>query len=152
MSESRPIGFWLLILVGVLLNCAYLAGQVYALIDYERTVAWGLQESASDIGVTGMAFNFGFAVADAMFYVPVFLAGLLGLWQRKVWGLMALSAALGISVYWPVMSTAAAQFGQGQVGFGYPSPITYLPLTLPSFVYGVWGLWYLYSRRSQLFD
>ena len=152
MSKGRPMGFWLLIVVGVLLNCAYLVGQVYALINYERTVAWGLQEPASDIGVTGMAFNFGFAVADAMFFVPVFLAGLLGLWRRKVWGLIALTAALGISVYWPVMTTAAALFGQGQAGFGYPSPIAYLPLTLPSFVYGVWGLWYLYSRRSQLFD
>ncbi|MFC1672645.1 hypothetical protein ACFL12_00690 [Pseudomonadota bacterium] len=152
MAQSRPTGFWVLIAGGLVLNTLFVLGQVYSLIDYERTVTWGLQEPAAEIGNTGMAFNFGFAVADTVFYVPVFLAGLLGLWQRKAWGAVALTAACGVSVYWPVMSTAAAQFGQGQAGFGYPSPIAYLPLTLPSFVYGVWGMWYLHTHRSELFD
>lgn len=150
MSQSRPLGFWLLIIGGAVLGAAYIAGQTLSLFDYERTVAWGLQEAEADIGITGRAFNFGFAIADTVFYVPILAAGLWGLWRRASWARVPLVAALGISVYWPLLTTAAAAFGHGQPGFGYLAPAAYLPLTGPSLVYGLWGLWYVHTH-TQLF-
>lgn len=151
MPPLRPLGFWPLMICGGLLTAVYILGQGVAVIDYERAVAWGFQEPANDVGITGLAFNLGFAFADMLFYVPILIVGLWGLWHRKAWGLPAMAAALGISVYWPTVCTIALVFGHGQAGFGYPDALTYLPLTFSSFVYGVWGLWYLHSRRAQLF-
>lgn len=152
MTPHRAFGFWILLIGGGCLTIIFLLGQTYSLVDYETTVAWGLQEPADKIGITGQAFNFGFAVVDTIFYIPVFSVGLWGVWARKTWGLVAMSAACGISVYWPIMVTAAAYIGQGEPGFGYPSPVTYLPLTLPTLLYALWGLWYLHTRRGALFD
>lgn len=151
MPPPRPLGFWMLIIGGAVFSCAFIAGQTLSLIDYERTVAWGLQEPGHAIGITGRAYNFGFAFADTVFYVPVLAVGLWGLWSRKAWARVVMAAALGISVYWPVVCTAALMFGQGQPGFGYAAPEAYLALTLPSLVYGLWGLWYVHNRRADLF-
>ena len=151
MAQPRPFGFWPLMIGGGILAAVFVAGQSVAVVDYERVVAWGLQEPVNDIGITGLAFNLGFAFADTLFYVPILIAGLWSLWHRKAWGLPVMAAALGVSVYWPLVCTAALIFGHGQPGFGYPAATAYLPLTGGSFVYGVWGLWYTYSRRAQLF-
>ena len=103
----RPFGFWLLIIVGLFLNVVFLAGQTLSLIDYNLTVSLGLQESEAEITSTGIAFAKGFAFGDTLFYIPLFVIGIIGLLKRRSWGIFPMFGALAITVYWPLVSLFA---------------------------------------------
>jgi uncharacterized transporter YbjL len=68
----------------------------------------GTQESARQITEVGAAFWYGFAFADLVIYIPLLAAGLIGHWLWRPWWRVAFGAALGITVYWPIVVLAAA--------------------------------------------
>ncbi|MEN8194290.1 MAG: hypothetical protein ABFS12_15825 [Bacteroidota bacterium] len=72
-------------------------------INYEFTVSIGLQESVDVFGEFGVAMNKAFGVSDTIIYLPLLVFGLLGLWQKKSWGVSALIGAMAITAYWPIV-------------------------------------------------
>ncbi len=115
MADRREL---LLVQVPGWLLLVYLVyAQVPAAFDYEIGVRMGTQEPAELITEVGVAFWYGFAFADLLVYIPLLAAGLIGLWRGVLWGRVLLAAALGITVYWPVVVLAAAVDARDAAGW-----------------------------------
>lgn len=134
---------------GLALLAFVLVGQTGALLNYEWTVAAGLQESADQVTPVGVAFNIGFAVADTLVYVPLLVAGLAGLWLGHPWGRLAMAAALGITAYWPIVCLRAIYEAAGAPGFAFSRQTIYAALLLPVMAYGIWGLAFLLRQDRK---
>ena len=148
MSIKREIGFWILMIPGFLILLMLILGQMIAFINYEFTVSVGLQESVDIIGEYGVASNKAFGVGDTIIYLPLLILGLLGLWQKKTWGLFTMIGALAITAYWPIVNLFFVFFAKGLPGFNFTDYITYtIVLSLITF-YGLWGMWYLYNNQK----
>ncbi|MCU7917025.1 MAG: hypothetical protein KZQ95_01545 [Candidatus Thiodiazotropha sp. (ex Epidulcina cf. delphinae)] len=138
--HRRDIGFWLLQGPGWLLLSYLIYAQGIPAFDYQLGVAMGTQESARQISEVGAAFWYGFALGDLVTYIPLLTTGLIGHWLGKIWGPVVLSAALGITVYWPVVSLAAIVAARGAAGWNLVNEAPYwivLPLIT---LWGAWGL------------
>ena len=57
------------------------------IINYDFAVSIDLQEPVSEITEIGVALNKGFGFGDTVFYIPLFVIGIIGLVKRKVLGL-----------------------------------------------------------------
>jgi len=122
---------------------AYLCyAQAIPAIDYELGVSMGTQESAAVISEVGVAFFYGFAFADAVFYIPLLTLGLIGLWRNTQWGRLLMAAALGITVYWPVVARAAALDARGAAGWHLDDSDYWIVLPLIA-LWALWGLYWL---------
>jgi len=150
MSNKRTVGFWVVMIVGILLLLMLILGQMMSFINYDFTVSIGLQESKDIIGEMGVAVNKGFGVGDTIIYIPLMLFGLMGLWFRKMWGLFAMASALAITAYWPMVSIFLLLYARGTPGFNFTDFASYTIVLIPVTLYGLWGLWYLYKNRKIL--
>lgn len=150
MVNKRPIGFWVLMILGVFILLMLLVGQMMSFINYDFTVSTGLQESVDVIGEMGVAVNKGFGVADTIIYIPLLATGLVGLWIRRKWGTYAMVGALGITAYWPMVMIFLLHFAKGTPGFSFTNFTSYSILLTAFTLYGLWGLWYLYKKRDVL--
>jgi hypothetical protein len=150
MTERRPIGFWVLMILGILFCVMLLVGQTMSFINYDFTVSIGLQESKDIVGEMGVAINKGFGVGDTIIYLPLFVTGIAGLWFRKGWGLFAMVGALGITAYWPMVCIFFLLFAKGSPGFNFTDFTSYTILLTAFTVYGLWGIWYLYKTHRGL--
>lgn len=142
---KRDIGFWFLQGPGWLL-CLYLIyAQAIPAIDYELGISMGTQESAEQITAVGVAFWYGFAFGDLVTYIPILTTGLIGHWLGRTWGRVLLGAALGITVYWPVVCLTAVVTAREAVGWNLSNETPYW-IVLPAItLWGAWGLWHLIS-------
>ena len=140
---KRDIGFWFLQGPGWLL-CVYLIyAQAIPAFDYELGVSMGTQEPADQITAVGVAFWYGFAFGDLVTYIPLLITGLIGHWLGQPWNRVLLGAALGITVYWPVVCLAAVVVARGATGWNLSNEIPYW-IVLPAIaLWGAWGLWHL---------
>jgi hypothetical protein len=146
---GKSTGFWMLQGSGWLL-CAYLVcAQGIPAIDYELGVKMGTQESADQITAVGTAFWYGFAFADAVVYIPLLAVGLIGLWRTNSWGAVLTGAALGITVYWPLVVLAAAVKARNAPGWHLDDSGYWIVLPLLS-LWALWGLWWLVARRASV--
>ena len=149
MKNKQNFGFWMLITVAVLLGILLLVGQTVSLFAYELTVSWGLQESVDEITDVGIAFAKGFAFADTVFYLPLLIAGIIGLIKRTTWGRYAMLATLGITVYWPMVNLFAIWSGKDVMNL-LPEKYVSFSIILSLFtIYGLWGIWYLYKYQKE---
>jgi hypothetical protein len=124
---------------------AYLVyAQVPAALDYEIGVRMGTQEPAESITEVGVAFWYGFAFADFLVYIPLLAAGLVGFRRGARWGRALLAAALGITVYWPVVVLAAAVDARDAAGWTVDETAYWiiLPMIL------IWALLALFQVAS----
>ncbi len=149
---KRSIGYILLVTGSMFLLALLLAGQTMSFIDYDLTVSLGLQESEELVGELGVAVNKGFGVADSIIYIPVLIIGIVGLWKRKKWGVFSMTAALGITAYWPLVCLFIVIFGRDVPGFSFPDFVSYILILSAISVYGLWGLWYLYKNQELLIN
>ena len=150
MEIKRGLGFWTLIIFAVLLNLMMLIGQTGSLFDYDFTVSIGLQESVEEVTGVGVAWAKGFAFWDTIFYIPLFIVGIIGLFKRKQWGIYSMFSALAITVYWPIVSLYAIFIGKNAFVLTPDKYVTYsiiLPLIA---IYGLWGMWYLYKNQDNV--
>ena len=94
----------------------------------------------SPVTEVGVAFWYGFAFGDLVIYIPILLVGLLGHLLRKRWGRIWMAAALGVTIYWPIVCLATVAAARGAAGWdlGHEAPYwTVLPLIT---LWGLWGL------------
>ncbi len=138
--SPRRIDFWTVLVPGWLL-CAYLVyAQAIPALDYELGVSMGTQESAEQITAVGAAFWYGFAFGDLVIYIPLLAIGLIGFKARRLWGRALLAAALGITVYWPVVVLAATVDARGAPGWNLDESGYWVVLPV-IVVWAFWGLW-----------
>ncbi|KUG26107.1 hypothetical protein ASZ90_004063 [hydrocarbon metagenome] len=150
MKNKRLPGFWILMIIGMIILVMLFIGQMMSFINYDFTVSIGLQEPENVVGEMGVAVNKGFGVGDTLIYIPLLIIGLLGLWFKKPWGIYAMLSALGITAYWPMISLFILLFAKGTPGFNFSDYTSYTILLTSITIYGVWGLWYIYKNRKIL--
>ena len=143
----RGTGFWLLQGPGWLLLLYLFYAQGIAALDYELGVAMGTQEPAAEITEVGAAFWWGFALGDLVTYMPLLAVGLIGHAAGRAWGRTALAAALGITVYWPVLSLAVVVAARDAAGWSLAGERAYWIALPPIALWAAWGLWRL-ARES----
>ncbi len=150
MSQKRGLGFRVLIILALLLNLIMLIGQTGSLFDYGFTVSIGLQESVEEVTGLGVAWANGFAFGDTVFYIPLFIIGIAGLFRQKVWGIFFMFGALAITVYWPIVNLYAMLAGKHAMNLN-PDKFISFSILLPLIaLYGLWGMWFLYRYRNTL--
>ncbi|MBT3233711.1 MAG: hypothetical protein HN356_12985 [Calditrichaeota bacterium] len=142
-SKRRGGAFWALHIPGWLLLIYLIYAQGITAFGYEIGVAMGTQEPAERITEVGTAFFYGFAVGDLLTYIPILFFGLLGHFLGKYYGRILLAAALGITIYWPVVCLAALVDARGAAGWnmGNEAPF-WIVLSLIT-AWAVWGLWFI---------
>jgi hypothetical protein len=144
--NRKDTGFWLIQAPGCLLLIYLIYAQAIPAFDYETGVRMGTQEPAGMITAVGTAFWYGFAFGDLVVYIPLLAAGLIGYWLNRGWGRVILSAALGITVYWPIVCLAAIVAARDAPGWKLSNETAYwIVLPLIS-LWGAWGLWRLLRR------
>ncbi|MGB5667699.1 MAG: hypothetical protein WBM53_12690 [Maribacter sp.] len=150
MNNKRKIRFWALISIGILLGIFLIVGQTLSLINYDLAIALGLQESEQEVGKVGIAFGKGFAFSDTVIYIPLLIAGIIGLIKGKKWGLYSMFGSLAISVYWPIVHLFAIYIERNVFAL-HPDKYISFPLILSLIIiYGLWGMWFLYNHQSEL--
>jgi len=151
MTTKRTIGFWILIIIGILYFCFVgLLGQVMTVINYDFAASIGMQEPRDVFGEMGVAVEQGLGVGDMVIHLPFLAIGIVGLWLRKPWGLFSMAGALAIMAYWPIAYIFYMIFAKGSPGFNVTNITSYVTLLPPFTVYGLWGFWYLYKNRKLL--
>lgn len=146
---ERGIGFWSLQGPGWLLLLYIVYAQGIPAFDYDLGVAMGTQEPASQVTEVGAAFWWGFAFGDLVVYIPLLAAGLAGHWRASPWGRPVLVAALGVTVYWPIVALATVAAARDVAGWSLPKEAEYwvaLPLIA---AWGLWGLWHLSGHPGR---
>lgn len=143
---KREKKFWMIQGPGWLLVLYLAYAQAIAALDYELGVAMGTQEPPQQITEVGAAFWWAFAFADLVFYIPLLALGLIGHWMAKAWGKVALIAALGITVYWPVVALAAVTAAKDAAGWHLPKEAEYW-IALP--LIALWAIWALWHMKNE---
>lgn len=139
-TENRGFTFWALQVSGWLLTLYLVVAQGLTAFSYQLGVAMGTQEPAKTITEVGAAFWKGFAVGDLLVYIPLMIAGLIGHARGARWGRMILAAALGITVYWPVVCLAALVAARDAAGWNIAGEAPYWIVLLPIAAWAAWGL------------
>jgi hypothetical protein len=131
---------WWLQIPGWFLLAYLVYAQAIPAFDYELGIRMGTQESAAMITEVGTAFWYGFAFSDLVIYIPLLAAGLIGHWLGRPWWRVIFGAALGITVYWPVVVLAAAVDARNATGWDIDETAYWI--VLPTIA--VWALWGLF--------
>ena len=150
MTKKRGIGFWVLILMAIFLNTWYLVGQTMCIFNYDFTVSIGLQDSEHAVTAVGVAFNKGFGIGDTIFYIPLFIIGIIGLIKRTTLGIYSMFSALAITVYWPIVCLGAVYMARDANGWNLTQYTEYTIVLSIISLYGLWGMWYVFSNRNKL--
>ena len=137
IDKTRKISFWLIQIPGWLLVSYLILAQGISAFSYELGVTMGTQESAISITEVGTAFWYGFAFGDLVVYIPILVIGLIGHIRSTQWGTLLLSAALGITIYWPVVCLAALVSARGSAGWKISSETPYWIVCL---IIAFWGI------------
>ncbi len=134
---------------GWLLLIYLIYAQAIPAFDYSLGVSMGTQDSAEKITEVGTAFFYGFAFGDLLVYIPLLLVGLIGHFRVKIWGKAILAAALGITVYWPIVCLAALVAAREAPGWNILNETPYWVVLPTTAVWGAWGLVAIIRETQQ---
>lgn len=149
MIKERGLAFWALQGPGWLLLIYLVIAQGITAFSYDLGVSIGAQEPAEAITEVGAAFWYGFALGDLLIYIPLLFAGLIGHILGRQWGNVGLAAALGITVYWPIVCLAAMVDARDAAGWNLSSEMQYWVGCLLIAAWGAWGLIYLMKESRH---
>lgn len=145
---KRGSVFWALQGPGWFLLIYLIIAQGISAVSYDFGVAMGTQEAAGTISEVGTAFFYGFALGDLLTYIPILLAGLIGHFRGTGWGRMLFAAALGITVYWPIVCLVTVVDARGASGWNLSNEIPFW-IVLPCIAaWGAWGLFALIRETA----
>lgn len=144
--ESRPFAFWFIMVFLALSIVLMVTGQTLSIVNYDLTVRLGLQESSGQVGEHGVQVNRAFGVGDTAVYIPLMMASLVGLWQKRRWSLLTTAAVFGISVHWTVTIASMLVFLPGVSGYSYVPGIEIWLFVGTYMIFGVVGFVYLACR------
>ncbi len=130
------ITFWIIQAPDWLHFLYLVAAQCISAFDYSLGVRMGTQEPAERITEVGVAFFKCLAGAD-LIYAPMLAFGLAGHLWDAAWSGPILGAALGITVYWPIICLWAVRAARGAAGWDLPKEAQYW-VVLPGI--SLWGL------------
>ena len=130
------VGFWIVQLPGWILFFYLVVAQCLSALNYSIGIRMGAQEPAEQVTEVGVAFFKGFAGADLVLYTPLLGAGLVGHFRDAAWADLILGAAIGITIYWPIVCLWAVHAARGAPGWELPKEAQYW-IVLP--VISVWG-------------
>ena len=140
---KRDINFYSIQLPGWFLLFYLIYAQAIPAFSYEIGVSMGTQEPAEIVSEVGVAFWYGFALGDLLAYIPILAVGLIGFWAGKKWGRIVLAAALGVTIYWPVVCLIAVVAARDAAGWNLVNETPY-SIVLPIItLWGTWALWRL---------
>ena len=145
---SRGIERWWLQIPGWLLLVYLVYAQAIPAFDYELGVRMGTQESAQAITEVGAAFWYGFAFSDLVIYIPLLGIGLIGQLLALPWWRVALSAGLGITIYWPIVVLATAVDARDASGWNIDETDYWIVLPLIA-VWALFGLFLLARTAGE---
>jgi len=140
--RNRGKTFWILQVTGWSLLIYLIYAQGITAFDYDLGVAMGTQEPVEAVTEVGASFWYGFAFSDLLTYIPILLIGLLGHLRSTEWGQTWMAAALGISVYWPIVCLATLVDVRGTPGWNIAEETQYW-IVLP--IIALWGVWGLFA-------
>jgi len=129
--------FWIIQIPGWLLFIYLVFAQCTAAFSYRLGVRMGTQEPATQITEVGAALFWAFAFADLVFYTPLLGLGLIGHLMGSGWSVLVLGAALGVTVYWPIVSLATVVASRKAPGWSLPKEGQYW-IVLPLIT--LWGI------------
>jgi hypothetical protein len=130
------IAFWIIQVPGWLLFAYLVVAQCTAALSYSFGVKMGTQEPAERITAIGVGFFKGFAGGDLVFYTPLLGLGLFGHAVGASWTDLILGAALGVTIYWPIVCLWAVRAVRGSAGWSLPQEAQYW-VVLP--IIAAWG-------------
>ena len=139
---------WWLQIPGWILLLYLVYAQAIPAFDYELGVRMGTQEPAHRITEVGAAFWYGFALADLIIYIPLLGAGLIGHWLARPWWRVILGAALGITVYWPVIVLVTAVAARNASGWEIDETAYWIVLPVMA-TWAMWGLLLIARTASE---
>ena len=139
---------WWLQIPGWILLLYLVYAQAIPAFDYELGVRMGTQEPAHRITEVGAAFWYGFALADLIIYIPLLGAGLIGHWLARPWWRVILGAALGITVYWPVIVLVTAVAARNAPGWEIDETAYWIVLPVIA-TWAMWGLFFIARTASE---
>ena len=99
-----PLGVWMAIVAIVLLSLGW-AMQAYSLLNWNHAADLGLQNERFSGGPAERAWakeSWGVAMADMLWPLPLGIVALVGIFRRRMYGLVAGSMELAIGVYFPL--------------------------------------------------
>ena len=91
---------------------------------YDLGVKMGTQDPEEVVTPVGTAFWYGFCLADLVCYVPLLI---IGLWYHQS---QVLAAALGITMYWPIVCGTAVLKARNVDGWKLDSSQYWIPLLI----------------------
>lgn len=142
LEYRKGVSYWALQIPGWLLLIYLIFAQGISAFSYDIGVEMGTQEPLEMVTEVGAAFWYGFAFGDLLIYIPILLIGLIGHFRLLQWGNIFMSAALGITIYWPVVCLSAMFDARDAQGWNIVNEAPYW-VVLPLIT--VWGLWGLIS-------
>jgi len=149
-TRERGVTFWTLQVAGWLLLVYLVYAQGISAFDYQLGVTMGTQEPVERITEVGAAFWYGFALGDLLVYIPILSIGLIGHLQGKYWGRITLAAAMGITVYWPIVSLSALVDARDAAGWSVPHETPYWIVCVLIAAWGAVGLYLIAIEFRQL--
>ena len=132
---------WTIHVPGLLLLIYLVVAQGITALDYELGVRMGTQEPAEHISEVGVAFWYGFALADLVIYIPLLLLALVGLRRATRWARIVAGAAFGITAYWPIVCLVALVDARGASGWNIRDETAYWVILPVIAAWGIWALW-----------
>ena len=145
---DRGPEYWWLQIPGWLLLAYLFYAQAIPAFDYELGVRMGTQESAQKITEVGAAFWYGFAFSDLVLYIPLLGAGLIGHYLGRPWWRVIFGAALGITIYWPLVVLAATVDARDASGWEIDETAYWIVLPLIA-IWAMWGLFLIARTASE---
>ena len=150
VMDTGKMGYWFLITFSSVLLLFLIVGQSFALIDYNYVVSIGLQESIQEVTIIGIAWLKAFAIGDTLAYIPLLLAGIIGMIKKRKWGYISMFASLAISVYWPIVNLAAIYLAKNDINLNTDKYVSFSIILPIIAIYGLWGMFYLYKNHLGL--
>lgn len=144
--KKAAVSFWAIQGPGWLLLLYLVYAQAIPAFNYDLGVTMGTQEPAKTVTEVGVAFWYGFAFGDLVVYIPLLALGLLGYALDRRWGAAALAAALGITVYWPIVCLSAIVAARAAPGWSLPNENAYWAVLPLIAAWAAWGLLHLASQ------